>query len=71
MQDLKHLSKIISDRKGITIEEASKIVNELIKGKTIFGAKLAINNYIDGDKTVGQTTIKGYHDIEPHERIKE
>ena len=71
MQDLKHLAKIISERKGLTPEEATKKVNELTHGKTLFGAKLAITNYLDDNKTVGQTTIKGYHETEPINRIKE
>ena len=71
MQDLKHLAKLIATRKGISVEEAEAKVAELTKDKTLFGAKLAISNYLESDSKVGETTLKGYHDTHPHERIKE
>lgn len=70
MQDLKQLAKFIAERKGMTLEDAEKKVDELTKGKTLFGAKLAVNHYLDGEHPY-QTTLKGYDDTHPHERIKE
>ena len=69
MQDLKQLAKIVSVRKGISLEEATAIVKQLTEGKTLFAAKLAINNFLE--TKVGQTTLKGYHETEPIDRIKE
>ena len=71
MQDLNHLAKIIAERKGMTLEEATQKVNEITHGKTLFGAKLAINHYLEIGIKVGETTLKGYHETESHERIKE
>jgi len=73
MQDLKQLAKFIAERKGMTQEEATQKVEDLTQGKTLFGAKLAIKHFLEVDYTEHpyQTTLKGYHDTHPHERIKE
>lgn len=73
MQDLKQLAKFIAERKGMTLPEAEKKLEEITKGKTLFGAKLAVNHFLEVDYTDHpyQTTLKGYHDTHPHERIKE
>jgi len=71
MQDLNQLAKIISQRKNIPLPEASKIVADLTKGKTDLGIKLAIANYMDDTKSLGQNPFKGYHETEKIDRIKE
>jgi hypothetical protein len=72
MQDLNQLIKIIAERKGMTLDEATQKVNQLTKGKTLFGAKLAINHFLETKTSnPGETTLKGYHETPNHERIKE
>jgi len=71
MQDLNQLAKIISTRKNIPLSEATEIVKNLTKDKTDLGIKLAIANYMDDQKTLGQIPFKGYHETEKIDRIKE
>lgn len=70
MQDLKQLAQIIAKRRKMPIEEASKTLNDLVAGKTTFGAKLAIADYLDIDKAPN-TTLPGLEDIDPILHIKE
>ena len=71
MQDINNLTRLIAERKGLTLEAAAAKFEEITKGKTLLGAKLAVNHYLDNGSHNFQTTLKGFYDVEPHERIKE
>jgi hypothetical protein len=69
MQDINQLATIVAKRKGITLKEATDTINSLVAGKTIFGAKLAIADYLESKKS--STTLPGLEDIDPINHIKE
>jgi hypothetical protein len=69
MQDIKQLATIVAKRKGISIKEATATINGLISGKTIFGAKLAIANYLESK--LPNTTLPGIEDMDTINHIKE
>ena len=69
MQDIKQLATIVAKRKGISVEEATKTIDGLIAGKTIFGAKLAIAHFLENKSP--NTTLPGIEDMDPINHIKE
>ena len=69
MQDTKQLATIVAKRKGISVDDATKIINNLVAGKTVFGAKLAIAAYLESKNS--NTTLPGIEDMDPINHIKE
>jgi hypothetical protein len=61
MQTVEQLAKIAAERKGISLETATKELTELLKDKTPYRQKLALSSYLE-DATHPNHKIEEGHD---------